>query len=137
MGKRGPQPTPTQTLRNRGSRLVKGREGEPPADSTEFTDACPDWLGDRAKETWFDVVPKLKGLGIIGAVDPRIVIDFCHFWGRFVELCIDCPNDIHNQAKASDKAWKAGAKLGLSPADRVGLKTEKPEKKDNQKLKIV
>ena len=136
MGKRGPKPVPTKTLKNRGSWLAETREREPVVCPDDFPDACPEWLGNTAKETWYDLVPRLKNLGIIGGVDPRILIDFCHFWGKFVDLCIECPNDIHNQAKASDKAWKAGAKLGLSPSDRVGLKTENKTERDKF-LKIV
>jgi phage terminase small subunit len=134
MGKRGPRPTPTKQLVNRGSKLAIHRTGEPTSGLP--IGACPDWLDSMAAEKWNSLVPRLERLGIINEADAETVSQYCFWWSKFMWLVTQCPNDLHMQGKATEHLMRLGSRLGLSPADRVGLKTEKQDKGDRF-LKVV
>ncbi len=135
MGKRGPKPTPTATLINRGSWLAKVRKDEPISKTP--VGSCPDWLDGVAADKWKSLTQRLERLGIINEADAETIAQYCHWWGRFMWLVSECPNDIHSQGKATEYLIKLGSRLGLSPSDRVGLKTEKPDKEQDRFLKAI
>lgn len=132
MGKRVPKPTPTKTLKDRGSWLAKTRKNEP--EPGVFDDSCPDYLGERGQAVWFQLIPILRDMGILGSADRLIVIAFCFWWGEFLRLTEECPNDTHMIGKATDYVLKLSSRLGLSPADRVGLKVDKEEKDKSKRF---
>jgi P27 family predicted phage terminase small subunit len=77
MGARGPQPVPTSILAARGSRLapLRRKQGEPRPDVE--TPDCPDWLGDDAKEVWFQVVPMLVSLRVLSRDNAVALARYC------------------------------------------------------------
>jgi len=119
MGKRGPQKESTQKLRNRGSNLAKEREGEP--SGGDFTGTCPDWIEDRAKAKWFELVPRLKNAGLLTDLDEDVVARYCVWWDDYITLKEASPCAYCDLARCEQQLQKLGSKLGLSPSDRAGL----------------
>jgi len=129
MGKGGPQKESTVKLRNRGSNLVKGRDNEP--SGGDFTCDCPDWMADDARAKWFNLVPKLKNSGILTELDEDVLARYCVWYSDYVTLKKASPAAYCDLARCEQQLQKLGAKLGLSPSDRVGLSVKaKPEEKD-------
>lgn len=81
MGKRGKPPTPTAILKLRGSWRGNRNPDEPQPDNQ--TPTCPDWLDDYAKAAWFQIVPRLAGMGIIDSVDEHALVVLCQTWARW------------------------------------------------------
>lgn len=145
LGRNGPRPTPTATLKLRGSTLLPLRENEPVGSDgapTVFAQvvACP-----RATEFFNRLVEDLRRLGLYAAED---YVAHNHYalaqaeWeaaNALVQeggLITDSPQGRYaNPAiKVREGAWDKVAKLsrefGLSPASRVGLQTNQKAKGD-------
>ncbi len=82
MGRRGPAPTPTKTLRLRGSWLAKTRDGEP--EPKGKAPGCPAWLDREAKAEWRRVVPELDRLGLLARLDRGALVSMCAAWSVMV-----------------------------------------------------
>jgi P27 family predicted phage terminase small subunit len=78
MGKRGPKPTPTQTLKLRGSWLVNNRKGEPQPEKSRPN--YPDWISDNAKEAWEQLIPQLEQMGVLTHIDGMSLTVLCQTW---------------------------------------------------------
>ena len=63
MGKRGPAPTPTAILKQRGSWLAKTRKDEPIMPCDEIKP--PSWLPKKCVKYWKDIEEILKPAGVI------------------------------------------------------------------------
>ena len=145
MGKRGPKPTPTATLRLHGSRRAKSRPDEPQAEISAPT--MPTWLGKFARAEWRRVVPLLVESGIITKLDRGVLTAYCQAWGDFVEC-----NEIMQRegmlltskksggsyahpayflmTNAQGRLIKCGAELGLSPTSRPSIVAARPSQPD-------
>lgn len=89
MGLRGPQSIPTPILAARGSWLAPARikAGEPTPDVA--APDCPEWLDDRAKEVWFQVVPMLVSMRVLARIDGGALARYCDAfiqWKRAAEF---------------------------------------------------
>ncbi len=126
MGKRGPKPTPTATLKIRGSTLVHKRGNEPdyPRDIPEPTN-----ISDEALVHWRELAPQLTQAGVMMITDWRALARYCRLCVRF-----DQAQDSDEETKVNAALCKLEAMFGLSPADRSSIKADKPingpQKKD-------
>jgi len=153
MGKRGPKPTPTKTLENRGSWRAKKREGEPilelvvqDPDTGELT--CPTWLSKEAKRAWKELAPQLQEAGLLAIVDQNALARYCEIWVQWRKAMefIDKNGQVY-EGPGGTRPWpqvqiahKGAAELsrleqsfGLTPSARVGLTVTKVKDKKNSK----
>jgi len=143
MGKRGPAPTPTQTLRLRGSSALYGREDhlEPPAK----TPKPPCKLTGVSAKAWKHLASVLGGMGVLTDLDGHALAAYCRAWAQYLtasnRILKDGPtvvNDkdaevphpaIRSQESAMRVMIQVGGRFGLTPSDRVRLpkQEEKPQ----------
>lgn len=139
MGKRGPQKTPTEVLKRRGSRRAKE-----PARVAEVKAAgepvCPTWLDPAARDCWTWLAGELKTLRLLAAIDANTLARYCRTWSRwqrcqavliqhgetYVAIGSTGQESIKKRPEveicarlATELATLEGA-LGLSPAARAG-----------------
>ena len=131
MGKRGTKPDSKEKSQLIGSRRAKDKEDS--ISANPFRSECPDWLDDVAKEKWYSLVSRMAAIGYIGDLDEEIVSEYCLWWSKLLYLVEECPNDVHLIGKATDYLLKIGARLGLSPSDRVNIPQAKKEDKKDEK----
>lgn len=146
MGLRGPNTKPTNLKileGNPGKRQLNNNEPEPETGAT-----CPAWLSDDAKAHWYYLAPILESCGILTKADEAILASYCDAWINYIRaskevaqldsmtIGADPQNDLFNQPSKGTKinpiiliqknyaelVLKFGAKLGLSPSDRTGIK---------------
>ena len=137
MGLRGPARTPNAL------KLIEGTYREdrhggihvPPG-----APAKPDWLGPIASAVWDERVEELMTIpGLLSPMDGPALATYCHAWQRFhdaqaeIELSgsITCVSEkggeymhpaVATQHKAIELIAKIGAKFGMTPSDRAGLR---------------
>lgn len=146
MGLRGPKTKPTNL------KILEGNPGKRPLNDNEPQPqsgaVCPIWLSDAAKAQWDYLAPILESCGILTKADEGILASYCDALVNYIRaseqvaqldsLTIgDDPNgDLFSQSGKATKihpiiliqknyaelVLKFGAKLGLSPSDRTGIK---------------
>ena len=82
MGRRGPPPKPTRLKLlegNPGKRALNRREPQP----RQITPRCPPWLSNKAKAVWRRMVPELRAMGVLTAVDGEALAAFCQTYMRW------------------------------------------------------
>ncbi len=120
MGSRGPAPTPTETLKARGSWRAKIRDGEP-----EFKNgkpSCPKFLPAEARAEWRRQVKAL-----VLACQESAKLDFA----QSIALGI-----LNAKNKAVDRLLRLAGQFGFSPAARTRIKAPEPEVKESAKEKF-
>lgn len=152
MGKRGPRPTPTTILRFRGSELAAQRENEP-----EGSDGPPMMLpfvnADDIARRYFDrLIEDLRRLGLYAAEDFMAHNAWAHACAEFERADATCREKglvLENGHGACISGWKklrddARAEVarlskcfGLTPADRVGLKSSRKPKGDASGIELL
>lgn len=143
--KPGPKPTPTRQLKLRGSWRAN-RPHEPQLEPE--APKPPDWLSEVAIQEWEYAVEQLSPSGVLTKADRNILAQYCQAMSDYraalevvsrdgMTVATDKGNLIQHPAvgiknTSWEQARKAGALLGLSPADRTGIKVdpkqEKPKK---------
>ena len=140
--------TDTKVLQMRGSHRGRKRAKEEPKFEPGSPDK-PDWLSDYASEEWDRVEEILDEAGLLTRADGAVLAMYCQAMSDYRETreiveeegwteVTEKGNTIqHPVVGAMNKAWdrvmKSAAKLGLSPADRAGLKVAKaPPAKDGK-----
>jgi len=83
MGRRGPAPTPTHTLRLRGSWRGDANDAEPP--SIKGRPRCPQWLDAKARHAWRQIVPMLEQMRVLSKVDLHALTLMCRTWSQWRE----------------------------------------------------
>lgn len=83
MGKRGPKPTPTETLKLRGSWRAKDR-AEVPGDTS--LPVAPGWLDSEARLCWDRTIPLIAEMRVLRAADANILARYCRMFSEWVEL---------------------------------------------------
>jgi len=81
MGERGPRPTPTAILEQRGSDLVRDRRNEPQPEKGHPD--VPDWLDSDAKVIWHQVCTDLDSMGVLTKVDGGALARYCRLFVRW------------------------------------------------------
>ena len=142
MGKRGPKPTPTQTLKLRGSWRGDTRPGEPVA--APGVPECPEWLSGEAKAEWDRQVPELSARKLMSKAYRVALAMFCESWGEYVAAVkyiaghgwttvgvkgglVKHPM-VEVKNAAFDRAMKMGQQFGFSPSSQTGLQLPEQEK---------
>ena len=136
MGKRGPKPTPTKTLRLRGARNLSVRDGEPLPAEGEMV--APEWVGDEARKHWFSLAPMLNGMGLSSPSFTPALAMLVNSLGRYIEyeakvsetgpvVETDKGNLLVNpwwaaRNKAWEQALKALREFGLTPSSLTGVR---------------
>ena len=140
MGRRGPKPTPSSTLRLVGSRELERRVEGPRA--VPGTPSPPSWLGREARAEWRRVVPDLARMGTLARIDRATVSAYCEAWAAYVEAVQDV--DTHGTVQKSRDGvdqrtpyvallkdaraamQQLAQQLGLSPASRLRMTSKAP-----------
>ncbi len=81
MGRRGPPPAPTATLKLRGSwrgELNKDEPQPPPG-----RPRCPPWIDAYGKSAWRQIVPQLEQMGVLSKIDGHALVVLCQTWARW------------------------------------------------------
>ena len=139
MGKRGPAPKPTEI------RLIEGNPSRRPindaAPKPKGEASAPDYLSADARDFWLEIVASMPP-GIYATADKALLAAFCEAaaqhkaasiaWQR--QKAITGKHPVASAGKPSpyvrvmNEAARTMAmlsgKLGLSPADRAGLKVD-------------
>jgi P27 family predicted phage terminase small subunit len=139
MGRRGPQPVPTNLRLLRGeSRPSRINRQEPKP--RELLPEAPDWLSAAAAEEWARLVPDLIVMGTVKAADATALACYCEAVARFrvaseivskAGLMLKDRDGIVRKNPAVGMARDAGAEVrqwarefGLTPAARQPLRVE-------------
>ncbi len=147
MGKRGPKPTPTKVLEMRGSWRASARSDEPQPEPGK--PQCPSWMSAEQKRVYRRLARGLQDMGVLAKIDrdvlTRYTVTFVQWmdaekvlndkgptqnvYGKAVDedgtpLVIGTTDrpEVARSLALGNMLNKLEAKLGLSPADRVGLK---------------
>jgi P27 family predicted phage terminase small subunit len=147
MAKPGPKRTPTKTLKARGSRHAKGRDGtEVPCRKPKR----PSWLKGDARREWDRVVPILMNLGTLAEIDRTMLLLYCEAYAVFRQAsremaklksltvkskrgCVVQHPIVRIQGDAWAKLQKAAVEFGMSPASRTGqMQAPKMAPSDNK-----
>lgn len=142
MGKRGPKPKPTSL------RVIEGNPGRLPINGAEPIPSgvpdCPDYMSDDAKTKWRDIMESVPP-GMITSADSPLLEAYCEAWAthkKATELMKSTPGDLFGdnitaggkasiylkiRSDAARTMASLATRLGLSPADRSGLKLGVPK----------
>ena len=148
MGKRGPKPTPTIKLANRGSWRAKTRGNEPQVKNE--IPCCPAWLNGReAKAEWRWCVKQLAGM--IGKIDRTALAAYCDAFADFLKyreladktrpmLQTDKGNWVQSplvamKNRARDAMTKLASEFGMTPSSRSRVQVTKGSKDDGKQGK--
>ena len=150
MGRRGPRPTPTTTLRLRGSWRANTRPGEPRPELS--TPTCPDHLTTAAQDEWKRIVPQLERLGLLSQLDRAALALYCVAYGRWATAEKDLAvlglvvktkdgNLIQNPYlwianRAAKQMHEMLAEFGMTPSSRTRLSVTPPTEADSAKQRF-
>ncbi len=154
--KPGPRPTPTATLRLRGSWRAKGRTGEP--QPPKGYPPCPEWLSADAAEKYHETAKTLQSMNILTIAETDVLARYADTWAwhrrcrAFLEKHGDSYpvfDEAGNQtafrhypevALANRLAGQLAAmerELGLTPSARTALKAPPAENPAKPKFNIA
>ena len=130
--------------RNRKSNDLKIIEGtwredrHGPATGALLADGAPEMPKD-AQECWRGLIDCVHSTGRVSSEDSRAFLGLCEWWAEYrkvrrslSKMAVSHKQYFRTQQLAS-VAWKAfcmaGAKFGLTPSDRAGMRveTQKPQ----------
>lgn len=144
MAKPGPKPTPTETLKLRGSWRGNERKDEP--DPHKGFPDKPEWLSDHASIIWDQMCNLIDSMGLMTEVDGNPLARYCTLWVRWreaednlAEKGMVCSSYDRNGNVKGEKAsphvriasdlsnqlYRLEQQFGIGPANRVGLSVEK------------
>lgn len=141
MGARGPKPKPT-TLR-----LLEGNAGRLPINDAEPTPSgeaeCADYMSADAKQKWRDIMASVPP-GMITVADGPLLEAYCEAWATHKQATVrlnetrdllgdnllvgDKPSAyLRIRSDAAKTMASLATRLGLSPADRSGIRIDAPK----------
>lgn len=138
MGKRGPQPTPTEELQRRGSWRAKTaeRQNEIKVAKAKRVPAAPSWLPKDARREYKRIAGVLIAAKMVTVVDADMIAHLAVATVEWVKLLrwdgelgpvvggegVPRRNPIYAmRAEAQRDVVRLIRELGMSPASRVGL----------------
>ena len=136
MGARGPQPTPSETLKIRGSWYGTSRTSEPTDEV--LAPSMPEWLQGEAAAEWERVIPLLLGRRTVSLLDRAVLSVYCQSWADFVAY--SGSGDAKRVDEAAARLLKAADRLGLSPAAKSRVQVyggDKQEKPNVNRFKLA
>lgn len=136
MGARGPKPKPTALRMIEGHPNPRGQNPDEPQPTGD--PICPDYLSDDAKAKWHDIMSSIPP-GMITIADAPLLEAYCEAYSAHKQASEELNRDkdllgrrmivdgrpspyfkIRNEAART--MISIATRLGLSPADRSGLK---------------
>lgn len=130
----GRPPTPTALLKVHGGLLKhrhadRDREPQPEGDALQIVK-----LEGDALDAWEHFWPRLTVLGLATELDSHELISMCQWWGEYCKwFRMTDANEYRRlvgMATAHKQFRTIGAKFGINPTDRVGLRGATPSQDD-------
>lgn len=151
MGKRGPKPIPTATLKLRGSTHLSRRAGELSPETGVPT--CPEWLSDVGQAKWHELLDKdLATPGLVTISDGDNIAMYCEAWCDMLDALDEIKREgatchhekggtyqhpaVGRKNKAVERMLKIGANFGMNPAARTSIKLSPVPEPENAKKKF-
>jgi len=128
MGSRGPKPTPTKILANRGSWRAEKRKDVSYSEECDF--AHPDYLSDGARAVWDALYDRLKNLGVMTPLDQNAFARYCFFVDLLNKEMADPARSDSRLEKYSNQVSKLEQSFGLTPSARTNIAVGKKEEPD-------
>lgn len=143
MGARGPKAKPTHL------RLLEGNPGRLPINESEPLPSgipeCSEYMCDDAKKKWNDIMNSVPP-GMITCADAPLLEAYCEAWATHKQASEELKNSrdlfgsnlltngkpspyLRIRSDAARTMTSLATRLGLSPADRTGIKVGTPERK--------
>lgn len=144
MGKRGPQPKPTNVRLLHGDRKDRVNEAEPQPSVVDVV--APDWLSEAARAVWDRLSPDLQRKGVLTGWDVEAFAAWCdavvrrreasrriETEGAVVEMPVFNKNGEQTGHRVGRNPWSLelkdadaqvqrwGARFGLTPSERAQL----------------
>jgi len=126
MGKRGPAPTPTATLKLRGSWRANTRKNEPRPEPK--IPNAPTWLDAEGKREWKRIAALLEPLRYVSETDRAMLAAYCQSWSDYVAAVKMV--DMKAVDSAFARLLRASSQFGLTPATRAQCNSMKKDNKD-------
>lgn len=77
------KPTPLKVLHGT-TRSDRANPAEPKPADLSIRAKPPEWLGDRGKEAWADLLPVLHKMGVVTTADPMAFALLCDALGEYI-----------------------------------------------------
>lgn len=126
MGARGPQPTPSEILKGRGTFRADRRSGEPSVKVAR--PSCPTWLKGEARAEWNRQVRQLVAMRVIAKVDRAALAVYCDAWCDLVRLVYRHDDAVRDQAIAQGVARSAAGTLDEKETRKAAMIADRLEK---------
>lgn len=130
MGKRGPMPTPTKVLKNRGSRRVKHRVGEAEPPPGEII--CPPWVTGEARVVWERLSQPLREMGVLTCIDTFAFARYCVYTVLWLRELSNPGRTEATLERYANQLSRLENCFGLTPSARAAMAMERPEKEDDE-----
>lgn len=152
MAGRGPAPTPTAILRQRGSTLLRHRTDEPMPD--RGCPQCPKELDAEARREWHRTIIPWAKRGVIRKLNRATAAAYCMAWSRLLEarqhvkeegavMTTDRGFPVKNpwitiEHESTTRLLRFAQELGLTPASQTRVRAEKEKNADagNEKARF-
>lgn len=90
-------------------RADRANPNEPKPNDLSATAQPPEWLGDNGKEAWSDLLPVLRGMGVVTIADPMAFALLCDALGEYIDAraWLKEHEDVYAVAsKDGDLTWR-------------------------------
>lgn len=152
MGRRGPQPQPTNL------RVLNGNPSKRPLPQNEpkpkpIAPKCPQWLDKDAKTEWKRVATELEKLGLLTQIDRTAMAAYCQSYSRWKEAetalskhgtVFKTPNGYIQQLpqvaianKYAKMMKEFSQEFGLTPASRTRIEVKPAGEKEDPMEKLL
>jgi P27 family predicted phage terminase small subunit len=130
MGQRGPRPTPSHILKNRGSWRGNLNPNEPHPEPGK--PSCPKHLSKPAKVVWRRITTMLDNMGVLAKTDGNLLERYCVYFVRWRD-CEDfiAKNGVSYALKGEEGAQFVGR---MSDGVLVVKFVEYPQLKESHRL---
>lgn len=139
------KPTPLKVLHGT-TRADRANDAEPKPSELSARARPPEWLGDRGRDAWHDLMPVLRKMGVLTTADPMAFALLCDALGEYIEAraWIQANEDVYSfvgkdgsttwrkrpEVEIAQDAWRRAktmlTEFGLTPAARSRV-SGKPE----------
>lgn len=143
------KPTPLKVLHGT-TRADRDNPNEPKPAGISANAQPPEWLGDRGREAWTDLLPVLRRMGVISTADPMAFALLCDALGEYMEAraWVQAHEDVYAVAgkdgaltwrkrpevEIAQDAWRRAktmlTEFGLTPAARSRVSGKPDEAMD-------
>lgn len=150
METRGRKPVPDTIKKARGTlRKDRARPDAPEAQPLDELPPPPEWLGEIAAQEWRIKTGELRSMKILAKADLTLLAALCNEWetyqraeqelrksGRVYVIRdedgeikrVETQPGVRIAKEALEQYRKISAVFGFSPADRQGIRVQKPER---------